>query len=160
MVTNLPPEAKRKWAEVVACRSTPQKIELMREFISLVPKHKGTSKLLANVRRRIATLEHQMEKAKARRKAGRAKGFSIAKEGAGQIIILGPTNAGRSSLLTSLTNAKTEVTPVFYSTRKPVIGMLPYQDIQFQLVEAPAIVKGAADGRMGGAPDSRPCKER
>ena len=150
MVTNLPPEAQDKWAEVVACRSTPQKIKLMREFISLVPKHKGTSKLLANVRRRIATLEREMEKAKARRKGGRGRGFSVPKEGAGQIIILGPTNVGRSSLLASLTNAKAEITPVPYATRKPIIGMLPYEDIQFQLVEAPALVKGATDGRMEG----------
>ena len=150
MVTNLPPEAQKKWAEVVACRSTPEKTKLMREFISLVPKHKGTSKLLANVRRRVATLEREMEKAKAQRKTGRSRGFSVAKEGAGQIIILGPTNVGRSSLLTSLTNAKAEITPVFYATRKPIIGMLPYEDIQFQLVEAPALVEGASDGRMEG----------
>jgi len=150
MVTNLPPEAQNKWAEVVACRSTPEKIKLMREFISLVPKHKGTSKLLANVRRRIATLEREIEKSKAQRKTGRSRGFSVPKEGAGQIIILGPTNVGRSSLLTSLTNAKVEITPVFYATRKPIIGMLPYEDIQFQLVEAPALVDGASDGKMEG----------
>ena len=150
MVTNLPPEAQDKWAEVVACRSTPQKIKLMREFISLVPKHKGTSKLLANVRRRIATLEREMKKAKARKKGGRGRGFSVPKEGAGQIIILGPANVGRSSLLASLTNAKAEITPVPYTTRKPIIGMLPYEDVQFQLVEAPALVKGATDGRMEG----------
>jgi ribosome-interacting GTPase 1 len=150
MVTNLPAEAKAKWAEVVACRSTPQKIKLMREFISLVPKHKGTSKLLANVRRRIASLERELEKAKARKKGGRGRSFSVPKEGAGQIIILGPTNVGRSSLLASVTNAKAEVTPVYYATRKPVVGMLPYHDVQFQLVEAPALVEGAADGRMEG----------
>ena len=151
MVTNLPAEAKAKWAEVVACRSKPQKIKLMREFISLVPKHKGTNKLLAHVRRRIAALERDLEKAKARKKgSGGRRSFSVPKEGAGQIIILGPTNVGRSSLLMSLTNAKVEVSPVPYVTRKPVIGMLPYMDIQFQLVEAPALVQGAADGRMNG----------
>jgi len=150
MVTNLPAEAKAKWAEVVACRSTPKKIELMREFISLVPKHKGTSKLLANVRRRIAALERELEKSKARKKSGRRGGFSIPKEGAGQIIVLGLTNVGRSSLLASVTNAKVEINPIHYTTRKPVIGMLLYQDIQFQLVEAPALVEGAAEGLMEG----------
>jgi ribosome-interacting GTPase 1 len=150
MVTNLPVEAKNKWAEVTACHSTPEKIKLMREFISLVPKHKGTAKLLANVRRRIATLEEDVEKAKARRKGGHIGGFSVPKEGAGQIIILGPTKVGRSSLLASVTNAKVEVSPISFATRKPVIGMLPYENIQFQLVEAPAIVEGAAEGKMDG----------
>jgi len=149
MVTNLPAEAKAKWAEVVACRSTPEKIKLMREFISLVPKHKGTSNLLANVRRRIAILERELERKKSRRKGGYG-GFSIPKEGAGQIIILGPTNVGRSSLLVSVTSAKAEVSPVYFATREPVVGMLPYRDIQFQLVEAPALIEGAVEGRMNG----------
>jgi len=149
MVTNLPAEAKAKWAEVVACRSIPEKIRLMREFISLVPKHKGTSNLLANVRRRIAILERELERQKSRKRGGYG-GFSVPKEGAGQIIILGPTNVGRSSLLTSLTSAKAQVSPVYFMTKKPIVGMMPYKDIQFQLVEAPALVKGASEGRMNG----------
>lgn len=149
MVTNLPAEAKNKWAQVAACHSTPEKIRLMREFISLVPKHKGTAKLLANVRRRIAVLEDELEKSKARKKGGHG-GFSVPKEGAGQIIILGPTNVGRSSLLASVTNAKVEVSPIPFTTRKPAIGMLPFEDVQFQLVEAPAIVEGAAEGKLNG----------
>lgn len=150
MVTNLPVEAKAKWAEVVACRYTPEKIRLMREFISLVPKHKGTNKLLGNVRRRIAALERELEKSKAAKKGGGTGSFSIPKEGAGQIVVLGPTKVGRSSLLAAVTNAKVEATPIPYATRKPVTGMLPYHDIQLQLVEAPALVEGAAEGRMEG----------
>ena len=149
MVTNLPAEAKAKWAEVVACRSPREKIRLMREFLSLVPKHKGTSKLVANVKRRIAELEREIEKSKARRKGG-GFGFAIPKEGAGQIVILGPPNVGKSSLLASVTNAKPEISPIPFTTQKPIPGMLPYEDIQFQLVEAPAIVEGAAEGRMNG----------
>jgi hypothetical protein len=151
MVSNLPAEAKNKWAEVAACHSTPEKIKLMREFISLVPKHKGTNKLLGNVRRRIAALEDELDKTKARRKGSRTGGFSVPKEGAGQIIILGPTKVGRSSLLASVTNAKVEASPIFFATRKPVIGMLPYKNIQFQLIEAPALVEGASQGKMGGS---------
>jgi ribosome-interacting GTPase 1 len=149
MVTNLPAEAKAKWAEVVACRSLPEKIRLMREFLSLVPKHKGTSKLVANVKRRIAELEEEIERSKTRRRGGGA-GFAIPKEGAGQIVILGPPNVGKSSLLASVTNAKPEISPLPFTTQKPIPGMLQYEDIQFQLVETPAIVEGAVEGRMGG----------
>ena len=84
MVTNLPAEAKAKWAEVVACKSIPEKIRLMREFISLVPKHKGTSNLLANVRRRIAILERELERRRMQRRGGYG-GFSVPKEGAGPV---------------------------------------------------------------------------
>jgi len=149
MVTNLPPEAKAKWAEASACRSLPEKIRLMREFLSLVPKHKGTSRLVAHVKRRIAELEEELERSKARRR-GSGVGFAVPKEGAGQIVILGPPNVGKSSLLAAVTNAKPEVSPVPFTTQKPVPGMLPYLDIQIQLVEAPAIIEGAAEGRMGG----------
>jgi ribosome-interacting GTPase 1 len=150
MVTNLPVEAKVKWSEAVACRLPSKKIQLMREFISLVPKHKGTSKLLVNVRRRIASLEEELTKEKMRKKGSRGKSFSIPKVGAGQIIILGPTNVGRSSLLTSITNAKVEITPVCFSTHEPVIGMFQFEDIQFQLIEAPSLVEGSANGKMNG----------
>jgi len=149
MVTNLPAEAKAKWAEVVAARSPEEKIRLMREFLSLVPKHKGTNKLVANVKRRIAELERELERSKARKRGG-GVGFAIPKEGAGQIVILGPPNVGKSSLLAAVTNAKPEINPIPFTTQRPIPGMLNYEDIQFQLVEAPAIVEGAAEGRMGG----------
>ncbi|MEM2421497.1 MAG: hypothetical protein QW637_07015, partial [Acidilobaceae archaeon] len=62
MPANLPAEAKAKWAEVTVSCSPEEKIRLMREFLSLVPKHKGTSKLVANVKRRIAELEREIER--------------------------------------------------------------------------------------------------
>lgn len=149
MVTNLPAEAKAKWAEVVAARSPEEKIRLMREFLSLVPKHKGTSRLVASIKRRIAELERELERSRTRRRGGGA-GFAIPKEGAGQIVILGPTNVGRSSLLAAVTNAKPEISSIPFTTQRPIPGMLRYEDIQFQLVEAPAIVEGAAEGKMNG----------
>jgi ribosome-interacting GTPase 1 len=151
MPSNISAEAKNKWAQVAACHSAPEKIRLMREFISLVPRHKGTEKLLGNVRRRIRVLEDEVEKTRIRRKGSRAGGFSVPKEGAGQIIVLGATKVGRSSLLAKVTNAKVEPSPIPFATRKPVVGMLPYQNVQFQLVEAPAIVEGSAQGKMDGS---------
>ncbi len=151
MTTNLSPQAKEKWVEVVACRSKHEKIKLMKEFISVCPKHKGTSKLLVNVKRSIVSLQDEIEKTKTRRKGGRGRSFSTPKDGAGQIVILGPTNVGKSCLLSALTNANPEINPVPFTTLKPVIGMLRHQDIQFQLIEAPAIIEGAAKGRMEGS---------
>jgi ribosome-interacting GTPase 1 len=146
MVTNLPAEAKAKWAEVTAARSIEEKIRLMREFLSLVPKHKGTDKLVANVKRRIAELERELERSKTRKRGG-GFGFAIPKEGAGQIVILGPPNVGKSSLLAAVTNAKPEISPLPFTTQKPIPGMMQFEDVQFQLVEVPAIVEGAAEGR-------------
>jgi ribosome-interacting GTPase 1 len=146
----LPAEAKRKWAEVAASRNPREKLQLMQEFLSLVPKHKGTAKLCAQVKKQMAVLRREIEEGK-RRKAGKGgPKFFIEKEGAAQIVILGLTNVGKSSLLATTTNARVEVSSAQYTTKEPVPGMLPYEDIQFQLIEAPALMEGAADGRAWG----------
>jgi len=147
--TNLPAEAKHKWNEVSLARNPKEKLRLLKEFLSLVPKHKGTAKLCAQVKRQMAALRREIEESK-RRKAGSGPKFFIEKEGAAQIVVLGPTNVGRSSLLASLTNAKVEVSDNPFTTKKPVPGMLRYQDIQIQLVEAPALIDGSAEGEAWG----------
>ena len=150
MPANLPAEAKHKWAEVSATKNPRKKLQLMQEFLSLVPKHKGTAKLCAQVKKQMAALRREIEEKK-RRKVGRGgPKFFIEKEGAAQIALIGLTNSGKSSLLSALTNAKVEVSPHPYTTREPEPGIMTYQDIQFQMVEAPALMEGSADGRAWG----------
>jgi len=150
MPANLTAEAKKKWNEASSARKPQEKLEKLQEFLSLIPKHKGTSRLCAQVKRQIATLRREIEESR-RRKVGRGgPRFFIEKEGAAQVVILGPTKVGRSSLLASVTNAKVEVSDYPYTTREPVPGMLQHEDLQFQLVEAPALVKGSADGETWG----------
>ena len=97
----------------------------------------------------MAVLRREIEEGK-RRKAGRGgPKFFIEKEGVAQIVILGLTNVGKSSLLAATTNARVEVSSVPYTTREPIPGMLPYEDIQFQLVEAPAIMGVQQTERLG-----------
>ena len=150
MPTNLPVVAKKKWYEASQARTPQEKLEKLQEFSGLIPKHKGTEKLRAQVRRQISTLTKEIDEAKRRRAKRGGPRFFFEKEGAAQIIILGPTKVGRSSLLTSVTNAKTEVSDYPFTTREPVPGMLKFEDLQFQLVEAPALVEGAANIRSGG----------
>jgi small GTP-binding protein len=150
MPTNLPAEAKRKWAEVSATKNPKEKLQLMQEFLSLVPKHKGTAKLCAQVKKQMATLRREIEEKKQRKAGKGGPKFFIEKEGGAQIVIIGLTNVGKSSLLRAVTNAKVEVSPNPYTTREPAPGILNYHDIQFQIVEAPALMEGAADGRAWG----------
>jgi len=150
MPTNLPAEAKKKWNEVSLARKPQEKLQKLQEFLSLVPKHKGTSRLCAQVKRQMATLRREIEESRRRRVGRGGPKFFIEKEGAAQIVILGPTKVGRSSLLASVTNAKAEVSDYPYTTREPVPGMFQYEDLQFQLVEAPALMKGSAEGEAWG----------
>src|SRR3990170_4431394 len=150
MPTNLPPTAKKKWNEVSKAQTPQEKLVKLQEFVSLVPRHKGTAKLMVQTKRQIKTLQAEIEE-KRRRRAGRGgPKFFLEKEGAAQIVILGPTKVGRSSLLTSITNAKVEVSDYPFTTLEPMPGMFQFEDLQFQVVEAPALIEGAAEGESWG----------
>ncbi|HLE75869.1 MAG TPA: GTPase [Candidatus Bathyarchaeia archaeon] len=150
MPTNLPPDAIKKWAEVEATHNPREKLERMQEFLSLVPKHKGTAKLCVQIKKQMATMRKEMEEKKQKRAGKGGPKFFIEKEGAAQIALLGLTNVGKSSLLSALTNAKIEVSSNPYTTRTPVPSIMNYEGVQFQIVEAPALMEGSADGRAWG----------
>lgn len=152
MPANLPPEAKEKWAEVEAARQPREKLQKMQEFLACVPQHKGTMKLRGQVKKKMAVIRKDMEE-KRRKGTGRSSGgprFFIEKEGAAQVAILGVTNVGKSCLLSAVTNAKIEVSPTPYTTRISTPAIMNYLDVQFQLVEAPAVMEGSADGKAWG----------
>lgn len=133
---NLPPEAKAKWNEALNARNPREKMQAYQEFLSMVPKHKGNERLRAQTKTKIATLKEEI--AAQRGKHGGRSSWYVEREGAAQLVIIGPTNAGRSSLLRALTNAQVAIAPYEYTTRRPSPGMLQYEDIQIQLVELPA----------------------
>jgi len=146
MPTNLNAEAKKKWEEVAATREPREKIKLLQEFLALIPKHKGTEKLCKQTKRQIATLRKELEEKKRKKVGPSGTKFFFEKEGAAQIVILGQTKVGRSSLLASITNAKVEISDHSFTTLEPVPGMFPFEDVQFQIIEAPPLVEGTAEG--------------
>ncbi|MCD6324071.1 MAG: GTP-binding protein [Desulfurococcales archaeon] len=148
MPTNLPPEARAKWAKYLDARTPEEKLRALEEYLSTIPKHKGTENLRAWVRRKIAELREEIEERKARRAGKGGPSFFIEKEGAAQVVILGLPNSGKSALLRALTNAKPSVSDVPFTTKFPVPGMLRFEDVQFQLVEAPSMVEGISRGAI------------
>ena len=150
MPTNLPPEAKNKWAEVESTRNPREKIQRMQEFLSLVPQHKGTMKLRGQIKKKMAVLRKELEERKQKRAGRGGPKFFIEKEGAAQIALLGVTNVGKSCLLSAVTNANIPVSVAPYTTREPVPAVMGFEDVQFQLVEVPAVMEGSAGGRAWG----------
>lgn len=152
MPTNLPPEAKDRWAEVEATNDPKLKLQKYQEFLAAVPQHKGTMKLRGTVKRKMALIREDLDKKKAQRTGIRSGGpkFFIEKEGSAQIALVGMTNVGKSSLLAAVSNAKVEVSPVPFTSRDPVPSIMNYKDIQLQIVETPALIVGSADGKMWG----------
>jgi len=152
MPTNLPPEAMDKWEEVEAAHTPQEKLKKMQEFLSCVPQHKGTMKLRGTIKKKMAIIRADLDDKK-RKGTGKSSGgpkLFIEKEGAAQFALLGMTNVGKSSLLSALTNANVEVSATPYTTRQPAPSSMNYLDVQFQIVEAPAVMEGAADGRAWG----------
>jgi len=137
MVTNLPAEARAKWIKVMEAKTPEEKLAALQEFLSAVPKHKGTENLVLWARRRMAVLREEIEERKRRRGGGYS--FFVEKEGAAQMVLLGPPNSGKSSVLARLTNAKPLIASYPYTTVKPQPGMLTYKDVQIQLIDTPAL---------------------
>ena len=137
MPTNLPAEYYEVEERYKAAESPAEKIRLLEELISTVPKHKGTDKLRAEMRRRLSKMKSSAQR---QSKISRHESvFHVDKEGAGQVVIIGAANTGKSALLTALTNANPEVAPYPFTTRAPVPGMMMFNDVPIQLIDTPPL---------------------
>jgi ribosome-interacting GTPase 1 len=116
----------------------------------LVPQHKGTLKLRGGIKKKMALLRKEIAERKTKRATRGGPKFFIEKEGAAQVALLGVTKAGKSCLLSAMTNANVLVSTAPYATREPVPSIMNFEDIQFQIIEAPALMEGSADGRAWG----------
>lgn len=140
MPANLPPTYYKLKHEHEAAKTDEERLVLLEEMLRIIPKHKGSEKVVSELRRRIARIKKGASAAGG--KKGARKGYSehIPKQGAGQIVLLGPPNSGKSQLLAAFTKAKPDVSPTPYTTTTPLIGMLRYENIQFQLIDTPSLM--------------------
>ncbi len=137
MPTNLPPDYFKIEEQFRQAKTNQEKIALLEDMLSAVPKHKGTDHLRADLRRKLSKLK---DASQAKSKVGRAVSvFSIDKEGAGTAALVGPANTGKSALVAALTNAEPEVAPYPMTTWKPTPGMMPIENIQVQLIDTPPL---------------------
>jgi len=148
MPANLTPQylaAEQRYKEAMTVQ---EKVLALEEMMAVMPKHKGTEKLQADLRRRLAKLRHEAEKKHGVSKASSM--YSVEREGAGQVVIIGAANAGKSSLLARLTNAAPEIGDYPFTTRLPQPGMMPYENIKIQLVDMPPMDPNYYEPWMGG----------
>lgn len=138
MPANLTPDYKA--AEQAFRRSTEpeDRLHWLNEMMRTIPKHKGTEHLRADIKTRIKDLTDQI----ARSKKGGARGGPptvFRPEGAAQVVLIGPPNSGKSALHTTLTGSHSASEPYPFATQYPVPGMMPYEDVAFQLIDVPSI---------------------
>jgi ribosome-interacting GTPase 1 len=138
MPTNVTPEYKKAEQAYRQAREPRERLDCLKELLRTIPKHKGTEHVQADIKTRIKQLTEELTGPK---KGGRRSGPShvVRPEGAAQLALVGPPNAGKSSLHVRLTGSHSDVGPYPYTTHVPVVGMLPYEDIHFQLVDLPPV---------------------
>ncbi|MGB2896289.1 MAG: GTPase, partial [Anaerolineales bacterium] len=137
MPTNLPPEYFAVDKRYRAATTIEEKIETLEELLGTIPKHKGTDHLRSDLRRKLSKLKDSKQKGKAASR--QVSVFSIKKEGAGQAVVIGPANTGKSSLVAALTNAQPEVAEYPFSTWNPTPGMMLIENVQVQLIDTPPL---------------------
>ncbi len=139
MPANLTPEYREAERAFKEAATLADKTAALEHMLAVIPKHKGTEKMQGELRRRLARLKQDSEHA---RKTGPARGapvYHVKKEGAGQVALAGAPNTGKSALVRRLTHAAPEVADYPFTTRIPICGMMPFEDIQIQLVDLPPL---------------------
>jgi ribosome-interacting GTPase 1 len=138
---NLTPQYKAAEAKWRQAKSLEEKRQALEEMLATIPKHKGTEKLQADIKRRLARLRQEEEA-----RAGRhGVSFRVEPEGAAQVVILGPPNCGKSSLLAAVTRAEPAIADFPFTTTRPQPGMMPFEDVAIQLVDLPPVAASHMD---------------
>jgi len=147
MPANLSPEYRKAEQAFRAARDPGQRLTCLKEMLRTIPRHKGTEHIQADIKSRIRELTDQL--------AGPRKGptrsgpsHAVRREGAAQVCLIGPPNSGKSALHATLTGSKAQVAPFPWTTHDALPGMLPCEDIAFQLVDLPPIAPDRMESWM------------
>ncbi len=133
MPVNAPVEYYKAEDAYKSAKTREEKIKCLEDMIRLLPKHKSSENVLAQLRRRLSKIKQQKEIS-----AGKKQSFSIKKEGVGQVCLIGLPNSGKSTLFKQLTSVDVEIADFPYTTVKPEVGMMKYEDVWVQIIEIPS----------------------
>ncbi len=146
MPANLPPQYFVVEEKYQKAKTPEEKLEALEEMLAVIPKHKGTEKLQAEIKQKISKLR---KAAQERTKRGKTfDPFLIEKSGAAQVLVIGSPNSGKSTFLHVFTHARPEVAEYPFTTFYSTPGMMPYEDIQIQLLDTPPIAEREIEGNF------------
>ena len=148
MPTNLPAEAQAAWQKYLSAKSLEDKIKALEEYISLIPKHKGTEKLLMQVKKTLTKLKLELSKKREiRKKTAIHPAFSIPKNEDAQLTLLGLPGTGKTALFNYLTNNNV---PFGKTTLLPNVGIFRFQGAVFQVIDLPPVFSENIDETPNG----------
>ncbi|RLG18855.1 hypothetical protein DRN75_00560 [Nanoarchaeota archaeon] len=143
MPTNVTAEYRAAEKKYQEASTTEEKIKYLREMLATVPKHKGTEKLQAQIKEKIAKLRRRLVKEK--KLARRGAVFSVKKQGCAQVCLFSLPNTGKSYFLNKYCGKSIPSTDKPFETQRPEVGMLDYSGAKVQVVELPSVFKGYAE---------------
>jgi uncharacterized protein len=147
MAANLTPQYLGAEAEYKKAKSPEERLDCLRKMYTLLPKHKASEKLQAELKRKISDARDEVEHGgKGAKKA--SVSYKVPRQGAGQYVIVGAPNTGKSRLLTRLTRAAPEVASYPFTTREPHVGMMEWEDVRIQLIDTPPITADFLEGYL------------
>lgn len=144
MPANLTPQYHKAEAAYRQAQTPQEELDCLQVMLREIPKHKGTDKLQAELKAKIAKLKAETQKAAAQPATGKAA-TKIPRQGAGRIVMIGAPNVGKSQLLAALTRAQPEIAPYPFTTQAPLPGMMLFEDCPFQLIDLPPITADFMD---------------
>ncbi|MBN2490420.1 MAG: TGS domain-containing protein [Planctomycetes bacterium] len=146
MPANLTPQYREAEQRFREARSSEDKIAALEEMIRLLPKHKGTDHLFADLKRRLSKL--RSGKGQKKGSARQRSPYHILPSGAGQAVLIGLPNAGKSAIVAALTSKAVEVAPYPFTTRVPLPAMMPYENAQVELIDTPPVTLAEVDPEL------------
>jgi hypothetical protein len=146
MPANLPPQFKEAEERYRQAKTTPEKISALEEMLAIIPHHKGTDKMIAQLRKRLS--QHKEESQRRPSTSRQIDPFVVKKEGAAQVVLVGLPNCGKSQILASVTNALPMIADYPFTTRLPLPGMMRFENVQIQLVDAPPLMDEYAESGL------------
>src|SRR5947209_9404558 len=145
MAVNLTPQYLEAEADYKKAQTAEERLDCLKRMWTLVPKHKASEKLQAELKTKMSDLRKEVEQERKHpKKAGIS--YKIPRQEAGQYVLVGAPNAGKSSLLDKVTRAKPQVAPFPFTTREPQAGMMDWEDIHVQLIDLPPITADYMEG--------------
>jgi small GTP-binding protein len=141
MPANLPPQYFEAEKRLRTAKTTEDKIMALEEMLAIMPKHKGTDHLKADLRRKIAKLSQEAEK----RPGAKRASMLIEKEGAAQVVVIGLPNTGKSQLISSITSASPPIAEYPFTTQSATPGMMEFENIKIQLIDTPPLTEQTAE---------------
>lgn len=139
MPANLPPQYQKAEEEYRKAQSAAERFEILERMLVLIPKHKGTEKLQADLKTKLKETKVDIQVEKTAPKGGKV--YRIPRQGAAQVVLIGGPNSGKSRILKDLTKAEPEVADYPFTTREPMPGMMAWEDVTVQMIDTPPVTE-------------------